>query len=89
MNQQNTSKIQLIFSVIYRIIATAPVKFQVGDIVEVQVSFAVLPLREGKMKTSMILRSITLLDRSQTQVGYSVMEMAEKSLIEDIRQLQC
>ena len=40
-----------------------------GDIVEVQISFAVLPLREGKMKTSMILRSITLLDGTQTQVG--------------------
>ncbi|KAF8805555.1 hypothetical protein BYT27DRAFT_7224755 [Phlegmacium glaucopus] len=46
-----------------------PVTFQVGDIVEVQVSFAVLPLQEGKLKMSMILRSISLLDGSQTQVS--------------------
>ena len=54
---------------INRFIATAPVTFQVGDIVEAQVSFAVVPLREGKMKTSMILRSITLLDGTQTQAS--------------------
>ena len=64
-------------------------KFQVGDIVEVQVSFAVLPLREGKMKSSMILRSITLLDGSQTQVGSVYIKITEMSLTEDIRRQQC
>ncbi|KDR70625.1 hypothetical protein GALMADRAFT_75833 [Galerina marginata CBS 339.88] len=53
----------------YLYINAAPVIFQVGDIVdEVQVSFAVLPLREGKLKMSMTLRSITLFDGSLSQV---------------------
>ncbi|KAF8802170.1 hypothetical protein BYT27DRAFT_7215577 [Phlegmacium glaucopus] len=51
----------------HRFVATSPVTFQVGDIVKVQVSFAVLPLREGRLKTLMILRSISLLDGGQTQ----------------------
>ena len=61
--------------------------FQVGDIVEVQVSFAVLPLRDGKLKTSMILRAITLLDGSQTQVTKFI-EIRELLLTEDNRQQQ-
>ncbi|KDR77363.1 hypothetical protein GALMADRAFT_66677, partial [Galerina marginata CBS 339.88] len=52
-----------------RFVPILPVMFQIGDIVEVQVSFAIFPLRQGKLKTSMILRSISLLDGSQTKVG--------------------
>ena len=40
---------QNLISVI-RFIPTAPVTSKVGDVVEVQVSFAVLPLRYGKLK---------------------------------------
>jgi len=43
--------------------------FSTGDIVEVQVSFALLPLQEKKYKLSLILRSLTLFDSSYTQVG--------------------
>lgn len=68
-----------------RFIPTAPVTFQVGDVVEVQVSFAVLPLRYGKLKSSLILRSITLLDGSVSQVCRFVL-IAEYSLNEDNRQ---
>jgi hypothetical protein len=46
-----------------------PVSFQVGDIVEVQVSFSMHPLREGKFKTALVLRSILLLDGSHTNVS--------------------
>lgn len=74
-------------NLVVRFIPTSPVKFQVGDIVEVQVSFDVLPLGDGKFKTSMILRSITLLDGSQTQVGRFT-EIRERLLTEDIRQQQ-
>ena len=42
--------------------------FSTGDIVEVQVSFVLLPLREKKYKLSLILRSLTLFDSSYTQV---------------------
>jgi hypothetical protein len=51
-----------------RFIPTKPITFSTGDIVEVQVSFALLPLREKKYKLSLILRSLTLFDASYTQV---------------------
>ncbi|KAJ3493814.1 hypothetical protein NLJ89_g10931 [Agrocybe chaxingu] len=51
----------------YKFIPTRPGKFQVGDIVEVQTSFIAVPLRDNKFKTSMILRSITLLEGRHTQ----------------------
>ncbi|KDR79834.1 hypothetical protein GALMADRAFT_62586, partial [Galerina marginata CBS 339.88] len=61
----------------YKFVPIPPVTFQIGDIVEVQVSFAIFPLREGKLKTSMILRSISLLDGSQTKAA-SVLKISSK-----------
>jgi hypothetical protein len=46
-----------------------PVSFQVGDIVEIQASFSMYPLRESKFKTALVLRSILLLDASHTNVS--------------------
>ena len=51
-----------------RFVPTKPITFSTGDIVEVQVSFALLPLREKKYKLALILRSLTLFDSSYTQV---------------------
>ena len=48
--------------------ATGPQIFQLGDIVEVQVSFVAIPLRGKKWKISMILRSISLFEGRFTQV---------------------
>lgn len=45
-----------------------PQTFQVGDIVEVQVSFIAVPIRDNKWKISTILRSISLFDGSFTKV---------------------
>ena len=45
-----------------------PVIFGVGDIVEVQASFMAVPLKQGKFKTTMVLRGITLIDGTFTQV---------------------
>ena len=42
--------------------------FGVGDIVEIQASFMAVPLKQGKMKTTMVLRGITLIDGTFTQV---------------------
>ena len=42
--------------------------FGVGDIVEVQASFMAIPLKHGKFKTTMVLRGITLIDGTFTQV---------------------
>ncbi|KAF8969131.1 hypothetical protein BDZ97DRAFT_1915494 [Flammula alnicola] len=47
--------------------ATGPQIFQVGDIVEVQVSFIAIPMRDNKWKISTILRSISLFDGRFTQ----------------------
>jgi hypothetical protein len=48
--------------------ATGPQIFQLGDIVEVQVSFVAIPLRGNKWKISTILRSISLFEGKFTQV---------------------
>ncbi|KIL65175.1 hypothetical protein M378DRAFT_77339, partial [Amanita muscaria Koide BX008] len=45
-----------------------PQIYRVGDIVEVQVSFVVTPVREGKRKMRTILRSIALINGKFTQV---------------------
>ena len=45
-----------------------PVIFGIGNIVEVQASFMAVPLKQGKFKTMMVLRGITLVDGTFTQV---------------------
>lgn len=47
---------------------TAPHTFQEGDIVELQVSFIVVPLRNQKSRMNIVLRSIGLLEGKFTQV---------------------
>ncbi|KAF8873003.1 hypothetical protein BD779DRAFT_1452340, partial [Infundibulicybe gibba] len=49
--------------------AAKPHVFRIGDLVEAQVSFAVVPLKGGKCKMLCILRSIALLDGQFVQVG--------------------
>ncbi|KIM35729.1 hypothetical protein M413DRAFT_32286 [Hebeloma cylindrosporum] len=51
----------------YRFIPTKPITFRQGDIVEVQVTFALLPLRDNKYKLSLILRSVSLLEAKYSQ----------------------
>lgn len=45
-----------------------PASVSVGDLVELQVSFIMVPLRENKFKATMVLRSILVLERTFTQV---------------------
>ena len=52
----------------HRYTPVKPVIFGVGDIVEVQASFMAVPLKQGKFKTTMVLRGITLIDGTFTQV---------------------
>ncbi|KAF8873860.1 hypothetical protein CPB84DRAFT_1753149 [Gymnopilus junonius] len=40
---------------------------KIGDIVEVQVSFILIPLKEKKFKSAMILQSLSIMDGSYTQ----------------------
>ena len=42
--------------------------FGVGDIVELQALFMAVPLKQGKFKSVMVLRGITLIDGTFTQV---------------------
>ena len=52
----------------HRYTPVKPIIFGVGDIVEVQASFMAHPLKQGKLKSTMILRGITLIDGKFTQV---------------------
>ena len=52
--------------------AIAPQFIQISDIVEVQVSFIGIPLRDNKWKMSMVLRSINLFDGQFTQVRFTM-----------------
>jgi hypothetical protein len=51
-----------------RYVAVKPACVSVGDIVELQVSFIMVPLRDNRFKATMVLRSILVLDRTYTQV---------------------
>jgi len=52
----------------HRYTPVKPVIFGVSDIVEVQASFMAVPLKQGKFKSVMVLRGITLVDGTFTQV---------------------
>ena len=51
-----------------RFIPIAPVKLQIGDIIEAQISFMVIPLRGREFKITAVLCSLTPLDRQFAQV---------------------
>ncbi len=51
-----------------RYISVKPASICIGDLVELQVSFIMVPLRDNKFKGTMVLRSILVLDRTYTQV---------------------
>ncbi len=50
---------------------TGPHIFQEGDIVELQISFIVVPLRDQNSRMSIVLRSISLLEGKFTQASDS------------------
>ena len=52
-----------------RFVTVSPVKFRVGDIVEAQISFIVIPLHGDQYKMSAVLRGLTLMDGTQTSVS--------------------
>ncbi|KAF8874509.1 hypothetical protein CPB84DRAFT_1690100, partial [Gymnopilus junonius] len=52
-----------------KFIPTKPVRVQVGDIVEAQISVILAPLRDKKYKSSMIIRSLSIIDGSYTQAS--------------------
>lgn len=48
---------------------TSPTLFRVGDVVEVKLSFVVVPLRAQQHKMIPVLRAVTLLDDTPTRVS--------------------
>ncbi|RDB26050.1 hypothetical protein Hypma_006130 [Hypsizygus marmoreus] len=52
-----------------RYINIDPSKIRIGDIVEVQISFVCIPIKDGFFKLMNILRAITLLDQSHRDVS--------------------
>jgi hypothetical protein len=55
----------------YRHYDLAPNVFQVGDVVEAQISFEVIRLRGQRLKMIVILRALTLLDKGPLEVSKS------------------
>jgi hypothetical protein len=48
---------------------TSPIKIQIGDLVEVQMSIVAVPVKGGESKLTALLRSVTLMDGTYTQVS--------------------
>ena len=51
-----------------RYISVKPASVCIGDLVELQASFIMVPLRDNNFKATMVLHSILVLDRTYTQV---------------------
>ena len=64
--------------------AITPVTFRVGDIVEAKATLMVIPLRGGHYKLTAVLRSITILDTTYTQVNFLYFGRTKHCLLENI-----
>ena len=51
----------------------SPVRFRVGDIVEAKATLMLIPLRGGQFKLTAVLRSLTIVDTTCTQVREKLM----------------
>ena len=60
---------KLLSNEIYSYEEIAPVKFCIGDLVEVQLTLMLVPLRGGQYKLAPILRCLTILDSKFSQVN--------------------
>ena len=58
-----------------RYININPIRFQIGDIVEISIGFYCVQIRGGKMKLMSSLKSITMLNDTIRQVQYSLKEI--------------
>ena len=56
---------------LYRHYEITPNAFRVGDVVEAQISFALIRLRGQRQKMIIILRALTLLDKGALEVSES------------------
>jgi hypothetical protein len=70
---------------VHRYTPIKPVKFQIGDIVEAHVSIIAIPIRDKKMKTIMILRGLTLLDGTFSQVHFMYFTLPHRLHVDSIK----
>jgi len=56
-------------SQIFRYDSINPIKFRPGDIIEAQVSFVCVSLRNARYKMLVVLRALTILDTSPIRVS--------------------
>ena len=63
---------------LHRYIQINPVKFHCGNIVEAQLSFQTVALKEGKHKLLVILRALTLLDEVLAKVKIYIVIMYKR-----------
>jgi len=73
---------------IHRFQACEPQVFRVGDIVQVQLSFVVIPVKGGRRKMLTVLRSLALLDESFTNNLVSLLKTIQCHNVNSIRQLE-
>lgn len=50
-----------------------PIKFRAGDIVEAQLSFVCVALKNAKFKMLVVLRALTLMDTSPLRVSTEIL----------------
>jgi hypothetical protein len=60
---------------IHRFQSCEPQMFRVGDIVQVQLSFVVIPVKAGRRRMLTVLRSLALLDAAFTISSVSLLKM--------------
>ncbi|KAL0960763.1 hypothetical protein HGRIS_005785 [Hohenbuehelia grisea] len=65
-----------------------PCKFRDGDVVEVQLSFTMTPVKGGNFKVQTILRGITLLDGSVAEVSGPFSHTVKGKLKQDLKAAQ-
>jgi hypothetical protein len=54
-----------------RFVTANPASFRVGDVVEAQISFVLVPIRDNKFTLKLVLRALSLLDSNQTKVFHN------------------
>ncbi|KAF8902952.1 hypothetical protein CPB84DRAFT_1746455 [Gymnopilus junonius] len=72
------------YEMVKRFIPAKLIKFQVGDIVEAQVSIILIPQCESKFKSTMVLQSLTIMDGTFTQDAAKMQLQLQKSAIANI-----
>jgi hypothetical protein len=76
----NTAKAALILITwIHRFVTTDPITFRTGDIVEVQTTISVVPIKKDRFRMIVNLRALAMLDNGPSMVSMTTITDAEDS----------